>query len=206
VDVWLSEPDVGSGGTVEEIRRRVAEEPSRFARLVANAVGPTDLEMIDFEVRSAVIKSHADALLARAFARTRATVGAADGARAQHELRSALRGAGINVAHGVLSTLNLRVLRPGSSSETDKTLMEALDLWDAAEGRLGLELDARAVAYAVAKQGGLSLEQVYSLVATRQDRAGRGTRRLLALQRPPGHGPSPARSRIGGSHRGGSTG
>ena len=164
VDVWLSEPDVGSGGTVEEIRRRVAEEPSRFARLVANAAGPTDLEMIDFEVRSAVIKSHADALLSGAFARTRGTVGAAAGARAQHELRSALRGAGINVAHGVLSTLNLRVLRPGSSSETDKTLMEALDLWDAAEGRLGLELDARAVAYAVAKQGGLSLEQVYSLL------------------------------------------
>jgi ATP-dependent Lhr-like helicase len=75
----------------------------------------------------------------------------------------------------VMATLNLRVLRPGSSPATDATLGDALAVWDAAESRLELELDARAVAYAVSRRGSLTLEQVYSLLWPRgRDARGAG--------------------------------
>ena len=74
-----------------------------------------------------------------------------------------------------MATLNLRVLRPGSSPATDATLGDALAVWDAAESRLQLELDARAVAYAVSRRGSLTLEQVYSLLWPRgRDARGAG--------------------------------
>ena len=102
--------------------------------------------------------------LADAFGQTRAAVGARVGTDAQRALRSALRATGITAEHGVIATLNLRVLRPGSSPATDATLGDALTVWDDAESRLELELDARAVAYAVSREGSLTLEQVYSLL------------------------------------------
>ena len=164
VDVWLCEPEVASGGTVEELRRRIAEEPSRFARLVSNALGPTDLETVDAEVRSALSIAEHDRRLSHAFNATRSAVGIEAGSEAQRELRSALRANGITVEHGVLSTLNLRVLRPGSSRSTDETLLAAFSLWEELEDRLGLEFDARAVSYAASRDGNLSLEQTYSLL------------------------------------------
>jgi hypothetical protein len=63
-----------------------------------------------------------------------------------------------------MSTLNLRVLRPGSSTITDQTLLAAFSLWEELEDRLGLEFDARAVSYAASREGNLSLEQTYSLL------------------------------------------
>lgn len=178
IDVWLCEPDVGSGGTVEELRRRVAEEPSRFARLVASALGPTGLEVVDTEVRSALAQVDADQRLGAAFAATRSAVGTKAGTEAQEALRAALRANGITVEHGVLATLNLRVLRPGSSRQTDKALVEAFALWENGEDRLGLELDARAIAYAVSRGGPLTLEQTYSLLWPRgREARGAGTNR-----------------------------
>lgn len=175
ISVWLSEPDVGSAGTIDELRHRIAEEPARFARLVANAAGPTDLEIVDADVRRAVTSAAGTSKLGRAFEATRAAVGFRAGTEAQRSLRLALRENGITAEHGVLATLNLRVLRPGSSPDTDSALREALDVWDEAESRLELELDARAIAYAVSRGGSLTLEQTYSLLWPRgRDARGAG--------------------------------
>ncbi len=164
VDVWLSEPEVGSAGTVEELRRRIAEEPARFARLTANSLGRTDLEIVDAEVRAALTLAGNDPDLESAFAEVRSAVGTKSGGEAQYSLREALRSNGITVEHGVLATLNLRVLRPGSSRQTDAALLSAFGMWEELENRLDLELDARAVAYAASRDGHLDLKQTYSLL------------------------------------------
>lgn len=164
VDIWLSEPDVGGGGTIEKIRQRVAEEPSRFARFVANASRSSDFEVVDEAARAAVENAVSGGPLADAFSAVRTATGAHEGQAAQRQLRRVLREHGLSAEHGLLSTLNLRILRPGSSSGTDGTLVQALSLWDDVEARLDLEFDARVVAYAVSRKGSMTLEQVYSLL------------------------------------------
>jgi hypothetical protein len=174
-DVWLCEPDVGSGGTLEEIRRAASVDPSRLARLLSASLAPTDYEVVDWNVRQALRESQQPGALASAFAAVRAARSGAETTKALNDLRDALRQAGFASDHAVISSLNLRVLRPGSSPSTDTALLDALDLWDRAEQLLGIELDARTIAYASSRRPGsqLSLEQVYSLLWPR-GRAARG--------------------------------
>ncbi|MBA3841947.1 MAG: DEAD/DEAH box helicase [Actinobacteria bacterium] len=178
IDVWLCEPDIGSGGTLEEIRRTASVDPGRLARLLSASLAPTDYEVIDSNVRRALRASQQPGPLATAFATVRAARTGAETTKAVSDLRHALRQEGLSADHAVISSLNLRVLRPGSSPSTDTALLDALELWDRAEQLLGIELDARTIAYASSRLAGsqLSLEQVYSLLWPR-GRAARGAGR-----------------------------
>jgi hypothetical protein len=49
--------------------------------------------------------------------------------------------------HAFMVALANRVLRPGLSLESDAFFLEAMRRWDAEEARLGVELDARVLAY-----------------------------------------------------------
>jgi hypothetical protein len=175
LEVWLTEPDVGSGGTVEEIRRAASADPGRVARLLAASVAPTDYEVVDWSVRKALVAARTTTQLASAVDAVRESRTGAETTSALQRLREALGAAGISPGHAVMASLNLRVLRPGSSQQTDATLLAALDLWSLVEGQLGLEMDARSVAYAASVQPGaaLTLEQVYSLLWPR-GRSARG--------------------------------
>jgi hypothetical protein len=173
--VWLTEPDIGSGGTVEEIRRAASADPGRLARLLAASVAPTDYEVVDWSVRKALATAGTAPQLAAAFDAVREARTGAETTAGLQRLREALGAAGISPTHPVMASLNLRVLRPGSSQQTDAALLAALDLWNVLEGQLGLEMDARSIAYAASVQPGatLTLEQVYSLLWPR-GRAARG--------------------------------
>lgn len=172
-EVWLCEPDVGSGGTIEELRALTTDDPGRLARLVAAAVGPSDLELTGWAARRILEASQHDAALGGAFTAVRQARSLGGAANAQAELRTALRALGLPTDHAVMSTLNLRVLRPGSSPETDRVTREALTLWQRTEECLGVEIDARAVAYAVSRDEDYTLEDIYSLLWPR----GRDARR-----------------------------
>jgi hypothetical protein len=163
-DVWLTEADVGSGGTVEELRRNVGDDPTRLMRLLSSAIGPTDYEVIDTNVRRLLQLSREHEDVATAFAATREAHTALAETEAQRLLRAALRRHGVTADHGVISTLNFRVLRPGSTVETDDALTRALALWDQTETRLAIEFDARCIAYLMSRATTLTLEQVYSLL------------------------------------------
>ena len=54
----------------------------------------------------------------------------------------------VSVTHPVMAALNARVLRPGSSPQSDRMLRGLVDDWEARGDRLGIEIDARVFAYA----------------------------------------------------------
>lgn len=51
------------------------------------------------------------------------------------------------VTHLVMTAINARILRPGSTPETDKLLLDLIRLWHQEEARLGIEIDARVFAH-----------------------------------------------------------
>ena len=170
-EVWLVEPTVGGGDAVDAARRQVAEDPHRFARLLTASLGPTEHEVVDRDVRRVVeqaVQERTD--VAAAFEAVRTAVGVREGDDAQRRLLQALRRAGVPPARPTLTTLNLRILRPGSSRTTDDLLVRTLGQWDRIEELLGLEIDARTVAY-VASGGQTTIGEVYSLLWPRGHQA-----------------------------------
>lgn len=127
--------------------------------------------MVDRDVRRLVEEAvQQGGEVAAAFGAVRAAVGLTEATDAQRRLLGALRGAGVPPVRSTLTTLNLRLLRPGSSRATDELLVSTLAQWDCIEDLLGVEIDARVVAYAVAS-GETTVGEVYSLLWPRGQQA-----------------------------------
>ncbi|MCC7066694.1 MAG: DEAD/DEAH box helicase [Planctomycetes bacterium] len=150
-EVWLTETAVGGGGVLEKFQQRYGEDPRRFFELMSRALEPGDFETADAElwrlleaatgslepalatavseVRTARLRTHAE--LGRAF----------DGLLAQLRVRE------FAVTHPVVAALAGRVLRAGTSGQSDRLLYDLLSRWRDLETRVGFEVDARTFAW-----------------------------------------------------------
>ncbi|MEV4364409.1 protein DpdJ [Nonomuraea sp. NPDC049625] len=160
--VWLGETSIGGLGIVEQLVHFYSADPRRFWSLVAGALRPNEYEYTDSTVTRLlqdIVVDHPHGPAAVAMARIRQATSARD---ADHALRELLKAWGEldgPPRHSAVATLSTRLLRPGSSKETDTTCLKLLDAWTTLEQRLGFEVDARVVAYA-AGSGKLSGGQI----------------------------------------------
>lgn len=148
-DLWISEQSPGGMGLIEVFLREYAKDPRRFYKLVTAALRPNGYEQTDFqlgEVLSGLVGASSDKQLRESVEQYRL----ASGLELQaifDDLRRILAESGMSISHGLVSTLMNRIIRSGSSPETDKFLFESLNSWVDGEDRLGVELEARTIAY-----------------------------------------------------------
>ncbi|MBD2525623.1 protein DpdJ [Nostoc sp. FACHB-133] len=146
-EIWITESTIGGGGVIEEILRRYAADPANFFRLAGSALSPGDFEIVNSELTRLLELTQTSADVADAMADVRLAEGHGELKQASDRLRKVLSSKGILVTHPVMTAINARVLRPGSTSETDKLLLDLIRLWHQEEARLGIEIDARVFAY-----------------------------------------------------------
>lgn len=153
-EIWISELSPGGNGQIEDVQRQFVDDPRRFFSLMTAALRDNDFDLSDFQLRrflTIVVEGDVDGPLAHATTAFRCADGAAESHTAFSLLRSTLASEGFLTFHSFLVSLANRILRPGSSSESDAFFLEAMKLWDAEEMRLGIELDARVLAYRLAR-------------------------------------------------------
>lgn len=147
-ELWISESNPGGNGLIEQIVGTLATDAVQFYRRIEAALGPTEFEIIDTQLRTFqqwIGGQHRDSEV-EAYAK--AVRGAQSSREAQDNLailRRKLIERGHAVFHGYVAALSTRMLRPGTPSELDELLAELIQRWDAIEGRLGVEVDARIV-------------------------------------------------------------
>jgi hypothetical protein len=146
--IWISEPSLGGGGIVEEFARRYNDDPRLYFQLVESALAPNDFEIVDGELSRILDLAVGDPEIAERFSTIRAQDGHAATTAAMRRLRAELAMRGLAVTHPVTAALSARVLRPGSSAQTDRALCDLVAQWRAEEARLGVEIDARVFAFA----------------------------------------------------------
>jgi hypothetical protein len=146
-EIWLSEPSIGGGGIIEEFARRYSDDPRRFFRLVVSALAPSDFEIVDAELMRAISLALNDPAVTQCLADVRSATSQAATASSVRALLAALAVQGVSVSHPVIAALNARVLRPGSSAQTDTLLFSLLCRRQDEESRLGIEIDARVFAF-----------------------------------------------------------
>jgi superfamily II DNA or RNA helicase len=148
LELWISESNPGGNGLIEQVVAALAGDSTQFYRRIEVALGPSEFEVIDAQLRAfqgwmgtqardEEIRSHAIA------------VRNAESSREAHEQLAALRRKlierGQAVFHGYVTALSTRMLRPGTPAELDELLVELMARWDVLEARLGIEVDARVV-------------------------------------------------------------
>lgn len=142
-EIWITETSIGGSGVIEEIVEQYHADPRRFFRLVESALGNSELEFIDAELSRSlellVYDSDAQILLEN----VRSATGYEETEPAVEELYTYLKRKGILLTHSVLSAINNRLLKPGSSLETDRLMFQLIQMWRKEEKRLGIELDSR---------------------------------------------------------------
>jgi hypothetical protein len=151
-DVWVSEGTMGGAGAIEELFRQYTSSPRRFFQLALAALEPSDFEEVDVSLRS-FVKALADDTEAQEIVQdARQAEGLEEKARVAERLRDALLQRGHTPHHSLLTALQSRLLRPGSSSQTDELLRRLILLMEQQEEQLGIEIDMRVFAYVASRQ------------------------------------------------------
>lgn len=146
--IWITEVNPGGNGLVEQIIETLASDAAGFYRRVETALGMSEFEVIDQQLRDFIGRIGRDdsdhELLgrARAVRRSETTQQAQEAIGA---LRRQLALIGHSVFHGYVAAMANRVLRPGTPDELDRILAQLLDIWAELEQRLEVEVDARVI-------------------------------------------------------------
>jgi hypothetical protein len=145
-ELWVSEASPGGNGLIEQVVDAIATQPEQFYRRIEAALGPSEFEQIDSQLRDFVGRIGGEARdpawQARAYA-VRMATSTAEAQALLLQLRKFLAGQGHAVFHGYVSALSNRLLRPNSPPEFDEILAELQSRWTSLEERLGVEVDAR---------------------------------------------------------------
>lgn len=144
--LWISEANPGGNGLVEQVVEAIATRPDHFYRRIEAALGPSEFEQIDIQLRDYVdrIGGHTpDDGWIDATQAVRSAVSTQEAQASLLTLRQFLAAQGHAVFHGYISAISNRLLRPNSPPDLDQLLAELLQQWAALEARLGVEVDAR---------------------------------------------------------------
>jgi superfamily II DNA or RNA helicase len=153
-EIWISEMNPGGNGQIEEAQRQYVEDPRRFFSLMTAALRDNDFSLSDYQLRrflASVVEGDSDDPLPTATRAFRHASGAEESHVSFTTLRHTLAQEGFVTFHAFIVALANRILRPGSSSDSDAFFLDAMRLWDAEEARLSIELDARLLAYRLAR-------------------------------------------------------
>jgi hypothetical protein len=164
-EVWITEGIPGGGGILERVFDRYWEDPRRFFRLVDSALEPSDAELVDGELTQILEWLETDPDLAELIRAIRESSARSFALLedAFAKLRIALAQRGTLICHPVVAALASRILRPSSNPGIDQMMRTLLHRWTNEEDRLGIELDARVIAYVVARD---NLDDVAGVLAS----------------------------------------
>jgi superfamily II DNA or RNA helicase len=156
-DIWISEQAPGGGGLIERLLPRIAEDPRRFIDLLGGALLASDFEVADMELTRLVemLAGVQDPALNAAVQAVRAAETQVAKINTFDTLRRQLRTSGVNTTHVVVAAISTRILRPGSTAATDVLLRNTIARWRQDEARLGIEIDSRALAFALSSSDAL---------------------------------------------------
>ena len=150
-DVYISEETPGGAGLVERVEALIQDDPQRFLALLEGALEASDPEQarVDLGLVAGWLaescSSHRPEV-AQAAGALRGAQSHQDETHALEGLTSVLSDAGLFLHPVTLAAVNLRLLRPGSSANTDDLYHRLYSQWDRADETLGFEVNPRVFA------------------------------------------------------------
>lgn len=183
--ITISEEQPGGIGVLEALVDRYVEDPRAFWSLVSSALGPSDGERIDSNLR-AYLAVAADPAVSTPASQVQTASDLSTLTAGWRDLRLSLFERGLDTDQSVVSALATRVLRPGSNSEVDSLIVALLDKWRDAEARLGVEVELRVFAHVAASDPDIR-RRLRAVAGAQSAQAGWEIGQIVGLLWPRGH-------------------
>lgn len=150
--VWLSEQDSGGSGVITQLQDLYAEDPHRILGILTRSFAPGDYEKLDNDLNALLRLSQEDNNIAAALKSLRDSQSHQQRLETNKALKSSLIKEGFQYSHSFSAVLHSRIIKAGSSSETDKKLFSYLTKWNEIEHSLGFELPMNIVGFLLATE------------------------------------------------------
>jgi ATP-dependent Lhr-like helicase len=129
LSIFVSESEPGGSGVISRLSDAYIEDPIRVLGIFTRNLQQGDYEQIDYDLYSMLHLLESDGPLSNAITAVRSASDHGQRKIAISSLHKALQVSGFALTHSFLSVLHSRVLRPGSSRETDSKLYTLLSKW-----------------------------------------------------------------------------
>jgi hypothetical protein len=146
----ISEQSPGGTGQIEALARAVAENPDNLGMALRDAIRPSDMELMDIELRSLLATSESE-VAAAIQELTRAWRNGHQAVRfATTQLETTLRSVGIDLGHAARTALATRLAGPGAHSGLVGEVSSWMDLRDRSLAASGFAVDPRTLSVLLA--------------------------------------------------------
>lgn len=146
-ELWVTEATTGGLGALEAVAAAAIGTPHALFSALEAALVPGDQEVVSQGLARFIDLVETVPAVAEAAAVVRASGDHARHAAAFANLRSVLSRHGLAVDASLAVALHQRILRQGTSADSDRLLADLLRYWTDLEERLGVTLDLRTFAY-----------------------------------------------------------
>jgi len=148
--VWLSEQDSGGSGVITQLQDLYAEDPHRILGILTRSFEPGDYERLDSDLGTLLRLTQESDTLITALYNLRDAKSHKQRLEANKTLKSSLVKEGFQYSHSFSAVLHSRILKAGSSIESDKSLYSYMSKWKKLEQNLGFELPMNIVGFLLA--------------------------------------------------------
>ena len=150
IDIWVSETESGGIGIISALQDLYRTDPMRVLNALHKSLQPGDYERLDRDLQAILEASSETSPVERSLAGIRDAHSLKDRIDANNEMKNIFSSEGFLCSHSFLAVLHSRILRPGSTSESDKELLRHLSFWDSLEDDINLELPIHIVSFVLA--------------------------------------------------------
>jgi len=182
VQLVVSELSPGGIGHIEKVADIFALDPRMFFQTICSNSGSNNHEIVDDQLRSVVEElSTGESSLNIVFAEYRNSLINGHSPKVREKVLKELKNSGKSPFHSFLAMLFSRVLRPGSTAESDLLFHKVFDFWRAADQSLGVEIDSRVIAFLFSRTDSAAIDQVIQLMNFQPSTQNRDTFRANVL-------------------------
>ena len=161
VQLVISELSPGGIGHIEEVADKYALDPRMFFQTICSNSTSNNHELVDAQLREVVNDlALGSSPLNPVFTHYRDSFRGGDVLATRDDVLRELKNTGRSLFHSFLTTLFSRVLRPGSSVESDQLFSKIFSYWTQSDSALGVEIDSRVISFLFATQHSKEIDLV----------------------------------------------
>ncbi|WP_068546534.1 protein DpdJ [Thalassotalea crassostreae] len=150
--IWLSEQDSGGSGVITQLQDLYADDPHRILGILTRSFEPGDYERLDSDLNALLRLSQENTNITDALYNLRDSKSHHQRIDANKALKLSLIKEGFQFSHSFSAVLHSRIVKSGSSSESDKNLFNYMSKWKEIEHLLGFELPMNIIGFLLATQ------------------------------------------------------